>query len=227
MRRAVVLIAALVSATPAAAQRYLTGPGVALVDVLPPAPQPGSPQEAADLATFRAARALAGSARWQQAIGDVDESVPAILADFTPAAGRTLSPDATPQLARLFVRMRGDVTAAVNALKPAYARPRPFALTPGPICQPEAALKGSPDYPSGHTSWGTAISLLLAELIPDRTAEILARGRDYGDSRVICGAHSASAVAAGRIAGAAIVARLHGDPTFRADLESARHEIAR
>ncbi len=103
-----VLLPLLALATPAAGQRYLTGAGVALVDVLPPAPQPGSPQEAADLAMFRATRGLQGSAPWQQAIGDVDESVPAMLADFTPAAGRMLSPDTTPRLARLLIRVRGQ-----------------------------------------------------------------------------------------------------------------------
>lgn len=33
------------------------------------------------------------------------------------------------------------------------------------------------------------------------------------------------AVAAGRIAGAAMVTRLHGDAAFRADLDAARREI--
>lgn len=224
MRYAVV-IAMLASAPPVAAQRYLTGPGVALGDVLPPAPVAGSPEDAADRATFRATRVQQGSPRWQQAIGDADESVPAMLADFTPAAGRDLSPTATPALARLLTRMRGDVAAAVNAVKPVYARRRPFLVDAGAVCQPRAKLENSFDYPSGHTSWGTAVALVMAELMPARASEILIRARDYGDSRVICGAHNASAVAAGRQAAAAVVARLHGNPTFRNDLDKARQEL--
>ncbi|WP_230772482.1 phosphatase PAP2 family protein [Sphingomonas sp. Leaf4] len=81
------------------------------------------------------------------------------------------------------------------------------------------------DYPSGHTSWGTSVALVLAELRPDRADAILERGREYGNSRVICGAHSVSAVEAGRQAAAAIVAVLHGSSQFRGDLEAARREL--
>ncbi len=224
MRAAALLLLAAV-ASPAAAQRYLDGPGVGLLDILPPAPKPGSAEDEADRAAFRASRTLAGSPRWQQAIGDIDESVPAILADFSPAAGRPLSPAATPALARLLTRLRGDVAAAVNAVKPVYARKRPFLADAGVICQPRRALEHSFDYPSGHTSWGTSVALVLAELMPARSTPILTRGRDYGDSRVICGAHNASAVAAGRQAAAAVVARVHGDAAFRRELEAARVEL--
>lgn len=226
MRGAIFLLI-LALAMPAAAQRYLPGPGpgVALEQVLPPAPKTGSVEDEADRATFRATRALAGSARWQQAIGDANETIPAMLADFATAAGRPLSPTATPALVRLLTRMRVDVAAGVNAVKPVYARRRPFLVDAGPVCQPRAVLANSFDYPSGHTSWGTAVAIVLAELVPGRATEILARGRDYGDSRVICGAHNASAVAAGRLAGAAMVARLHGDIGFRTDLDAARREL--
>jgi membrane-associated phospholipid phosphatase len=223
MRAAFLL--AVVLATPAPAQRYLSGPGVALMEVLPPAPVTGSPQDEVDRATFHATRTQEGTPRWAQAISDVDERVPAMLADFSPAAGRIISVEATPALARLLTRMRGDVAAAVNAVKPIYARKRPFLIDAGAVCQPRAALEGSFDYPSGHTSWGTAVSLILAELMPDRASALLTRGRDYGDSRIICGAHNASAVAAGRVAAAAVVARLHGDADFRADLDGVRSEL--
>ncbi|MCU6455552.1 phosphatase PAP2 family protein [Sphingomonas sp. A2-49] len=223
--RAAVILPLLLLAAPASAQRYLSGPGIALRDVLPPAPVAGSPEDAADRATFRATRRFAGTPRWQQAIADTDERVPAILADFTPAAGRTLSTEATPALARLLTRMRGDVASAVRAVKPGYGRRRPFLADPGPICQPREPLAADFDYPSGHTSWGTAASLVLAELMPDRAGPLLARGRDYGESRIVCGAHNASAVMAGRQAAAAVVARLHGDPAFRRDLATAREEL--
>jgi len=68
--------------------------------------------------------------------------------------------------------------------------------------------------------------LILAELAPDRSNAILARGLAYTESRVICNVHWSSDVAAGRVMGAAAVARMHGDPVFRAQLEKARGEIA-
>ncbi len=160
MRHAL-LLPLLALAVPAAGQPYLTGPGVALRDVLPLPPMTGSPEDEADRATFRATRSQQGTPRWQQAIADVDESTPAMLADFAPAAGQPLSITTTPVLARLLTRMRGDVAAAVNVAKRGYARRRPFLVDVGAICQPRAALENSYDYPSGHTSWGMSVALVL------------------------------------------------------------------
>ena len=54
----------------------------------------------------------------------------------------------------------------------------------------------------------------------------MARGRAFGDSALVCGTSAASAVTAGREAGAALVATLHADPAFAADLADAKREIA-
>ena len=59
-----------------------------------------------------------------------------------------------------------------------------------------------------------------------RTDALLARGDAFGQSRVICNAHWQSDVLEGRTVGAGAVARLHGDATFRADVEAARAELA-
>ncbi|MFT4021066.1 MAG: phosphatase PAP2 family protein, partial [Acinetobacter sp.] len=71
--------------------------------------------------------------------------------------------------------------------------------------------------------WSTA--LILAEIRPDRQNEILKRGYEYGQSRVICGVHWQSDVDAGRITGSAIVARLHADAGFMKQLDQAKREI--
>ena len=48
-----------------------------------------------------------------------------------------------------------------------------------------------------------------------------------GESRVICGYHFQSDVDAARLVASAVVARLHADPGFQAQLEKARKEMAR
>lgn len=206
--------------------RYLSGPGVDLVQFLPNPPAKGSLLEKRDLDVFEHHRPAVGSARWRSATADVDETVAAILRDFSSAAGTTLMPEMHPILTRLLVTMRRDVIAAIDAAKGHYARPRPFQMVAGPVCQPKADLAKSFDYPSGHTMYGTSVALVLAEIRPDHANAILARGHEFGDSRFICGAHSVSAVDAGRQAAAAIVAVLHGSEDFRADLESARKEMS-
>ncbi len=64
----------------------------------------------------------------------------------------------------------------------------------GPIMN----LIDSPSFPSGHTTYGYMGSLLLAVLVPDRYQEMVARAAEYGNNRIIMGAHYAMDVLGGR-----------------------------
>ncbi|MEJ5023974.1 hypothetical protein WH300_04390 [Brucella anthropi] len=70
-----------------------------------------------------------------------------------------------------------------------------------------------------------ARSLTLAEVNPKRADDLFKRGLSFGQSRVICNAHWQSDVDAGRIMGAATVAKLHSNPEFLADVQAARKEL--
>ena len=116
----------------------------------------------------------------------------------------------------------------VGRAKDGFAVRRPYLNDDLPICEPKTAhLAANGDYPSGHTTSGWSAALILAELIPDRATQILQRGREYGESRYICGSHSRSAVEAGFMAGSVLVATLHTSPAFRRDMDAARTELAR
>jgi acid phosphatase (class A) len=98
-----------------------------------------------------------------------------------------------------------------------------------PICATDAEremLANDGSYPSGHAAVGWAWALILTELAPDRADAILARGREFAQSRVVCNVHWQSDVLEGRAIGAAAVARLHADAAFQADLAAAREELA-
>jgi acid phosphatase (class A) len=213
------------TAEPPPAGGYLAPGALDMVAVLPPAPAPGSPRYQADRRVFRETRALAGGPRWRLAIDDVAVGVPAMLRNFSCAAGVALTPESAPRTAALLTRLQRESRAAVAAPKALYRRQRPFLIDSGPVCQPAEALQ-SFDYPSGHTTWGWAVALVLAEAAPAQASAILTRGRAYGESRVVCGAHNASAVEAGRTAASALVAALHGAPEFRDDIAAARSELA-
>jgi acid phosphatase (class A) len=97
-----------------------------------------------------------------------------------------------------------------------------------PTCRPQddSALRTNGSYPSGHTSIGWAWALVLAEASPEQSGAIVARGRAFGESRLVCNVHWESDVLEGRFIGAATVSRLHSEPTFLADLEAAKSELA-
>jgi hypothetical protein len=63
---------------------------------------------------------------------------------------------------------------------------------------PIANLMNSPSYPSGHAAYGYTGSLVLAMLVPERYRQMVARGAEYGNGRVLMGAHYAMDVIAGR-----------------------------
>jgi hypothetical protein len=63
---------------------------------------------------------------------------------------------------------------------------------------PAQNLVDSPSYPSGHTTHGYTESLLLALLVPERYPEMMARAAEYGNNRIIIGAHYAMDVLGGR-----------------------------
>jgi acid phosphatase (class A) len=121
-----------------------------------------------------------------------------------------------------------DLALSTSAIKRKFQRPRPFMVNKKPTCAPamEAVLRKDGSYPSGHSAIGFGWGLILAELLPDRANQIVARGRAFGDSRRVCNAHWLSDIEEGRIVASAMVARLHADPKFREDLEAARAELA-
>ncbi|NLS01661.1 phosphatase PAP2 family protein [Rhizobium sp. P38BS-XIX] len=63
---------------------------------------------------------------------------------------------------------------------------------------PVMNLVDSPSFPSGHTTYGYMGSILLALLVPERYPEMITRASEYGNDRIIIGAHYAMDVLGGR-----------------------------
>ena len=86
-----------------------------------------------------------------------------------------------------------------------------IAYNKGPMMN----LVDSPSYPSGHTTYGYMGSLVLAVLVPDRYQEMITRGAEYGNDRILMGAHYAMDVLAGRTLSSYDLAHLLADdPAF-------------
>ncbi len=204
---------------------YLAAGAFDLLQVLPPPPAKDSPRDAADRAIFKATRALLDTPRGALATNDVATSPADMMRDFSCAVGVALTPANAPALRALVVKAGVDTSDQTNAAKRHYQRLRPFLIDPGAVCQSRDELAKSFDYPSGHTTWGWTWATILTELAPDRATPILARGRAYGESRIVCGAHNESAVEAGLISASATMAVVRAQPAFKADLEAARVEL--
>jgi acid phosphatase (class A) len=195
---------------------------------LAPPPAADSPAGIADRDLFRQTRALEGTKRWQLAASDDRLGARKVLGDFACAAGVDFAAVDSPALTRVLARAGADLGVMIGASKDHYQRPRPFVSEQAPICvEVSPAFAASGSYPSGHAASAWLQALLLAELAPDHAAAIIARGRSFGESRVVCGVHYASDVEGGRITATALVAALHGSPQFEADMAAARAELAK
>ena len=196
--------------------------------LLPTPPAAGSAALALDEDFSRKSLNLRGTPRWALATEDADLMFPHAAGTFSCALNAPITEQDTPHLYMLMRRSLADAGLSTYSAKNEYKRARPFTFNKEPTCTPddETNLRGDGSYPSGHTAVGWAWALILSEIAPDRTDAILARGRAFGQSRVVCNAHWESDVIEGRFVGAAAVARLHADAAFLADLEAGKAELA-
>ena len=197
------------------------------VATIPPAPKEGEGRNDLDWKIFRETRALEGSDRWKLAQSDNSYLPKDLLKDFSCSVGAELTAENAPTLAAILGRTTIDAGAAAEAAKQLYKRTRPYMHNDGNICiEKSDALGKSFDYPSGHASLGWTAGLVMAQLAPDRASQVLARGRSYGESRVVCGVHNMSAIEAGRTNAAGVFAALQGSSAFVAAMAKAREEVA-
>lgn len=198
------------------------------LDLLPPPPAEDSAAWALDLEVSERALALRGTPRWTMAAADAAIRFPEAAGTYACALGVPIDEERTPRLYRLLRRTLADAGLSTYPAKNHYQRTRPFLVNGEPICTPDEAdaLANDFSYPSGHSALGWAWALVLAEVAPERGDAIVARGRAFGESRVVCNVHWRSDVVAGRFMGSATVARLHADPVFQRDLAAAKSEVA-
>ncbi len=101
-----------------------------------------------------------------------------------------------------------------------YTDPDYFGVTSGNndyLNGPAQKLTNSPAFPSGHTTYGYTESLLFAVMVPERFTQMVTRGAEYGNNRIILGAHYAMDVIAGRtLASYDLAHLLANDPAYLA-----------
>lgn len=208
---------------------YLTSSSrIDAVTFLRPPPDAGSLAQRHDDDVAAAAVALHSGPRWVLATADAEFLNQMLAArSFECALGVPLSQEGTPATLHLLSRARIDVMTASRDIKTLYQRPRPFMINQQAICTPadEALLRGNGSYPSGHAMLGWLWALTLADVAPDRAQALLIRGRDYGESRIVCNVHWRSDVIAGRDLADVVAMGVRGNPAYHRDVDAARREI--
>lgn len=195
---------------------------------IPPPPATGTPAMARDEAARLAALKLQGTARYRLAAEDAERTQDGTNRAFECAFGMHIDAQTTPVLYKLLGKLRVDVRAATYVAKSHYKRVRPWVANHARVCTPsEQVVRDDGSYPSARGAVGWAYAEVLADLNPARSSVIIDRGREFGESRVVCDAEWQSDVDAGRAMAAAVVRRLRSVDQFRSDFAAARQEVSR
>lgn len=226
---------------------FLTQPDLQRIQsAVPTPPAKGDVADTLDHLIYQETRSVLHGARGQAAAEDDIFDVDQITPTFSAAYGLRLSRQQQPELFRLLDELMGEHGEAYGALhtfkkNPSFFRTRPIAEfgDQADTCVKPIDMAGyahedlvtydlpkSSSYPSGHSFRGMLTGLVLAEVRPEHAAELINRGEEFGESRVICGFHWESDIVAGRLVALKIADALRANPEFRAEIEKIRHDKA-
>jgi acid phosphatase (class A) len=198
---------------------YLSKAQIDISKLIAPPPAPDSDSQKSDLKAVLAAQ----EGRTAAQIARANETEQLAIFSFSDVLGPSFVKEKLPKTANLFQGVYEDTLVLLKVAKDRWNRPRPF-LTSDEV-KPSGERPKSSSYPSGNALLGQLYAIILADLLPEKSATIFARGRETGDNRVIAGVHFPSDLDSGRQAAAAIAAALWATPGFQSDLAAARTEL--
>jgi acid phosphatase (class A) len=217
---------AMKAAKPAGAapkQAYYIDPAVLnLTALIPSPPAVGSEANKAELEVLHQIEKTRTAAQVEAA--KADEAQEDMFA-YKTVLGAGFTAEALPLTAALGMHVRNEQSVAGAALKVVFARPRPYKTdkTLHPVCE----LTEAPNsYPSGHALTGYLEGLTLAEMVPEKREEILARADDYAHNRLVCGVHYPSDLEASRRVAYVVFGYMMATPKFQRDLAEAKAEYS-
>ena len=198
-----------------------------LINILPAPPAFDSPEFASDVVHYCWGKEQRqDSVRVAQATADAEwDDHTKIYALWKDAFGLEISEANTPEIWTLLETSLATTDPMRKETKQFYKRQRPFERYQDSMpSHEEAELSGEGSYPSGHSLRGWGISLLLAQIAPQRAEQIFKRGWDYCNSRVIVGAHWQSDVDNSRTAASIGFCALQGSDAFLQQMKKAQAE---
>ena len=211
-------------AKPAApAAHFLTAADYVPDQLLPAPPKDGSARAKAELAEVQGYDRNRTPAELAQArLDDKTENAMA----FAGVMGPGFDLAKLPATAKLMADVQVEEKAAAKAAKDHFLRNRPWVVdTTLQSCSKDDAPQSS--YPSGHSTMGFSMAVILARLEPTKAAALMARASEYADNRLVCGMHYRSDVVAGQALGTAVALKLLEVPAFRAEFDAAAQELSK
>ncbi len=233
MKRILWVVAAVMATVCAGAQEKEVLPYVQLeqlpklIEIMPAPPAFDSPEFANDVVRYGwGKQQRVDSLRVVQAIADAEwYDLGKFFLQWKDAFGLEITETDTPEIWKLLTTCIATTDPMRKEPKAFYQRQRPFErFNDSMPSHEEDELRGEGSYPSGHSLRGWGLSLLLAQIAPERANEIFKRGWDYGNSRVIVGAHWQSDVDASRTAASIGFCALQNSEAFLTQMKKAQAE---
>jgi acid phosphatase (class A) len=203
-----------------AAKPYSDSKEINLLLLLPPPPALDSARMKAELGEILTIQVTRTKEMEARAIADATENIwrfaDVVESPKFAAAG-------LPKVAAFFDRVVETEGAVVDPAKDVWKRPRPHLYSA--LVMPAVPLSKSGSYPSGHATVGTLMGIELANMLPEKRAQIMARAWEFGQNRVVGGIHYSSDIEAGRISGTVIAQTISTHPDFKQEFEAAKAEL--
>ena len=202
-----------------------------MANILPAPPEFESARFVADQSQYLWGKMMRlDEARCAQAQRDAVYSMQTIIDEFGGIFGLEITKEGTPEIYSILQDVCASCDSIYSDAKAFFARKRPYAYYNEGTIVPEKEEKhrNEGSYPSGHTVLGWTSALLLADInqSPQAMEGLLARGYEFGQSRVIAGYHWQSDVDAGRMAGSVLYQLIRNHERFIGQLAKARAEFA-
>ncbi|WP_027058504.1 acid phosphatase [Mesorhizobium loti] len=201
------------------AKPFVTNKDVDLTMILPPPPANDSAETKAELGEVLTLQVTRTPEMEARAVADAEENV----WRFADVMGPNFTKDKLPKFSAFFDRVVETEGAVVDPAKDVWKRPRPHQLSD--LVKPAVKLSSSGSWPSGHATVGTMMGIILADMVPEKRAEIMARAAEYAHNRVVGGIHYPSDVEMGKISGSVIAAVLLNRDDFKAEYDVAKAEL--
>ena len=201
-----------------------------MTKILPPFPAFESARFVADQSQHLWGKLMRqDEARAAQAQNDAVYSMQTAIDAYSPLFGLEITKEGTPEIYSILQDVLASCDSIYSGAKAKFNRQRPYAYYDEGTLIPEKEEKhryeGS--YPSGHTVFFWTSALLLSDICQSNEAmeKLLARGYEFGQSRVIAGYHWQSDVDAGRMAGSVLYQLIRSHERFVEQLAKARAEF--